>query len=214
MTKVELITVEVLPQSEVHAEVSLSSQAAFAEVVLGNLPGERGEPGEPGEPGQPGEPGADGADGRDGVDGADGADGKSLNPRGDYDAATTYERNDMVRDQQASWIALQTTLGNAPPVFPTESNAYWQIINHDSDFDGNVQVYVQTWAQGTTTGLEQKLLATDGRLAQTALAVPVTGTGRVQGERPYSKIKIFIALLIVALIAGGIGYLMATGQIQ
>ncbi len=39
-------------------------------------------------------------------------------------------------------------------------------------------------------------------------------TGRVQGERPYSPIKIAIAVIIGLLIAGGIGYLMATGEMN
>ena len=37
-------------------------------------------------------------------------------------------------------------------------------------------------------------------------------TGRVQGERPYSAIKIAIAVIIVAIIAAGVGYLYATGE--
>ncbi len=37
-------------------------------------------------------------------------------------------------------------------------------------------------------------------------------TGRVQGERPYSKIKIAIAVLTGALIAGAIGYVIAINQ--
>lgn len=37
-------------------------------------------------------------------------------------------------------------------------------------------------------------------------------TGRVQGERPWSPVKIAIAIVIFALIAGGVGYLIATGE--
>lgn len=37
-------------------------------------------------------------------------------------------------------------------------------------------------------------------------------TGRVQGERPYSAIKIAIAVVIAALIAGAIGYMIAMGE--
>ncbi|WP_170331774.1 TFIIB-type zinc finger domain-containing protein [Ruegeria arenilitoris] len=37
-------------------------------------------------------------------------------------------------------------------------------------------------------------------------------TGRVQGERPWSAIKITIAVLLGLLVAAGVGYLMATGQ--
>ncbi|WP_170383389.1 TFIIB-type zinc finger domain-containing protein [Ruegeria atlantica] len=37
-------------------------------------------------------------------------------------------------------------------------------------------------------------------------------TGRVQGERPWSAIKITVAVLLGLLVAAGVGYLMATGQ--
>ncbi|MES0824586.1 TFIIB-type zinc finger domain-containing protein [Ruegeria sp. SCP11] len=37
-------------------------------------------------------------------------------------------------------------------------------------------------------------------------------TGRVQGERPWSAIKVTIAVVFGLLVAAGIGYLMATGQ--
>ncbi|MFY2825787.1 TFIIB-type zinc finger domain-containing protein [Ruegeria sp. MALMAid1280] len=37
-------------------------------------------------------------------------------------------------------------------------------------------------------------------------------TGRVQGERPWSAIKITVAVVLGLLVAAGVGYLMATGQ--
>ena len=37
-------------------------------------------------------------------------------------------------------------------------------------------------------------------------------TGRVQGERPWSAIKITIAVILGLMIAAGVGYLLATGQ--
>jgi len=37
-------------------------------------------------------------------------------------------------------------------------------------------------------------------------------TGRVQGQRPYSAIKIAMAIIVVAVLAGAIGYLIATQQ--
>jgi len=37
-------------------------------------------------------------------------------------------------------------------------------------------------------------------------------TGRVQGERPYSMMKILVAVVIALLVATGIGYVLATGQ--
>lgn len=48
--------------------------------------------------------------------------------RGTYSGATAYETNDIVLDNGSTWIALQPTTGNAPPVLPTESNAYWRLL--------------------------------------------------------------------------------------
>lgn len=51
-----------------------------------------------------------------------------VNWQGEYSGATAYLENDVVRDNGSAWIALQDTTGNAPPVFPTTSNAYWELI--------------------------------------------------------------------------------------
>ncbi|MBP2508086.1 hypothetical protein J2855_001721 [Agrobacterium tumefaciens] len=48
--------------------------------------------------------------------------------RGAYSGATAYETNDIVLNNGSTWIALQPTTGNAPPVLPTESNAYWRLL--------------------------------------------------------------------------------------
>ncbi|WP_367354177.1 hypothetical protein [Agrobacterium pusense] len=48
--------------------------------------------------------------------------------RGSYSGATAYEANDIVLNNGSTWIALQPTTGNAPPVLPTESNAYWRLL--------------------------------------------------------------------------------------
>lgn len=48
--------------------------------------------------------------------------------RGAYSAVTAYEANDIVLDNGSTWIALQPTTGNAPPVLPAESNAYWRLL--------------------------------------------------------------------------------------
>ncbi|WP_421461305.1 fusion protein [Agrobacterium tumefaciens] len=48
--------------------------------------------------------------------------------RGTYSGATTYEANDIVLNNGSTWLALQSTTGNAPPVLPTESNAYWRLL--------------------------------------------------------------------------------------
>lgn len=48
--------------------------------------------------------------------------------RGVYSGATAYEANDIVLNNGSTWIALQSTTGNAPPVLPTESNAHWRLL--------------------------------------------------------------------------------------
>lgn len=48
--------------------------------------------------------------------------------RGTYSAGAAYEANDIVLDNGSTWIALQSTTGNAPPALPTESNAYWRLL--------------------------------------------------------------------------------------
>ncbi|EPE99545.1 hypothetical protein [Rhizobium grahamii] len=58
--------------------------------------------------------------------GATGATG--VNPRGAYDNATAYGVTDSVLDNGSTWIAIAPTTGNAPPVLPTTSNAYWQLL--------------------------------------------------------------------------------------
>lgn len=48
--------------------------------------------------------------------------------RGAYSGVTAYEANDIVLNNGSTWFALQPTTGNAPPVLPTESNAYWRLL--------------------------------------------------------------------------------------
>ncbi|WP_174020396.1 hypothetical protein G6L89_007245 [Agrobacterium fabrum] len=48
--------------------------------------------------------------------------------RGAYSGAAAYEANDIVLNNGSTWLALQPTTGNAPPVLPTESNAYWRLL--------------------------------------------------------------------------------------
>lgn len=48
--------------------------------------------------------------------------------RGAYAGATTYEANDIVLDNGSTWLARQTTTGNAPPTLPTESDANWRLL--------------------------------------------------------------------------------------
>lgn len=54
--------------------------------------------------------------------------GRGATPRGTYDPATAYVLDDAVLDNGSTWIALQDTTGNAPPILPTTSNAFWQLL--------------------------------------------------------------------------------------
>lgn len=51
-----------------------------------------------------------------------------VNFRGVYAGATSYARNDGVLYNGSSFVALQDTVGNAPPTLPAPSNAYWQLL--------------------------------------------------------------------------------------
>lgn len=51
-----------------------------------------------------------------------------VNWRGNYAAGTAYARNDAVYHNGSAFIALQATTGNAPPVLPTTSNAWWSVM--------------------------------------------------------------------------------------
>lgn len=48
--------------------------------------------------------------------------------QGDYSGAAAYVTGDIVQDQGSSWVATQSTTGNAPPSLPTTSNAFWQLL--------------------------------------------------------------------------------------
>lgn len=73
--------------------------------------------------------------------------------RGAYSGSASYEANDIVLNNGSTWLALQSTTGNAPPVLPTESNAYWRL-------------FARKGTDGTGTGdVVGPSSATDGYLA-------------------------------------------------
>lgn len=88
--------------------------------------------------------------------------------RGAYSGATAYAANDIVLDNGSTWIALQPTTGNAPPVLPAESNAYWRLLARkgtDGTGTGDVtgaasSVDGQFAAANGTTGKSIKFLTT------------------------------------------------------
>lgn len=50
--------------------------------------------------------------------------------RGPYSATETYREGNIVQHQDSSWLYInpEPTSGNAPPLLPTTSNAYWQVM--------------------------------------------------------------------------------------
>jgi hypothetical protein len=60
--------------------------------------------------------------------GPQGIPGGTLNWRGDYDPDTQYAANDGVRYGGRSFYAVQPTLGNAPPTWPDEDDAFWNLF--------------------------------------------------------------------------------------
>lgn len=48
--------------------------------------------------------------------------------QGAYSGATAYVLKDVVLDDGSLWIAKGATTGNAPPVLPTTSNTWWDLL--------------------------------------------------------------------------------------
>ena len=69
-----------------------------------------------------------------------------LMPKGDYNAATTYELLDLVTYQNSSYIAKGTTTGN----LPTDST-YWQL----SAYGGNIANLTENFAEIETSTIAQ-----------------------------------------------------------
>lgn len=88
--------------------------------------------------------------------------------RGAYSAATAYEANDIVLNNGSTWLALQPTIGNPPPVSPTESNAYWRLL-------------ARKGTDGTGTG---DVVGPTGGVANNDLAVFADTTGKLLKKAP------------------------------
>lgn len=75
-----------------------------------------------------GSQGVQGIQGEPGLDGSDGADGTIYTSRGDYSAATEYVVNDTVLFYGSTYVAIQDSVGQSPPMAYGESNAFWQLV--------------------------------------------------------------------------------------
>jgi hypothetical protein len=101
-----------------------------------------------------------------------------VNFRGAYSGATAYAKNDGVLYNGSSFVALQTTTGNAPPTLPTPANAYWQLL-------------AVKGADGTGTGdLVGPTGAVDGNIA-----VFDGTTGKLVRQMNQAQLKTFLGPL-------------------
>lgn len=88
--------------------------------------------------------------------------------RGTYSGVTAYEANDIVLNSGSTWLALQSTTGNAPPTLPTESNAYWRLL-------------ARKGTDGSGTG---DVVGPTGGVAVNDLAVFADTTGKLLKKAP------------------------------
>lgn len=107
--------------------------------------------------------------------------------RGAYSGATAYEANDIVLNNGSTWIALQPTTGNAPPVLPAESNAYWRLLaRKGTDGSGTGDVVGPSSAtDSSVAGFD----STTGKLLKVLSALQVRAAARVQSSSLRNKLR-------------------------
>jgi hypothetical protein len=102
---------------------------------------------------------------------------------GTYSPATAYVLDDAVLYNGSTWIALQSTTGNAPPTLPTTSNAYWQLLaRQGTDGAGTVNSVVagSGIAVDNTDPASPKISTVAPEIVKTAsYAIPLTDAGKV-----------------------------------
>lgn len=108
--------------------------------------------------------------------GDQGPTGRGPTPKGTYNPATAYVLDDAVLDNGSSWIALGPTTGNAPPVLPATSNAYWQLMaRKGTDGTGTGDVV------GPAGAVDNGMVAFDGNTGKlTKMANPAVSRGILQ----------------------------------
>ena len=77
--------------------------------------------------------------------------------RGAYSGATDYAKGNVAREAGSSWIALQPTTGNAPPIYPTTANDYWALLaakGQDGTGTGDVV--------GPASAIDERIAVWDG----------------------------------------------------
>lgn len=187
-----LVSVEVADQTKGQIEFDVHSSPAIVDIMVGGVggagnagpagpkgdsgepgePGELGEKGERGEKGDTGERGAPGERGEKGEPGSTGAQGPA-GPRGQIGAKG--DKGDQGDPGERGPAGVQ---GPAGPEGPQGPQGEAGTGGGESGMDVEAVAVI---ANGSTFGLEQKLLAEAGQPAKTVLAVGYTNSGRVQG---------------------------------
>ncbi|HEV7345461.1 MAG TPA: hypothetical protein VGN60_07495 [Devosia sp.] len=137
---------------------------------------------------------------------------RGVTPKGDYSGATAYVEGDAVLYNGSSWVALGATTGNAPPVLPTTSNAYWGLLARqgtDGTGTGDVVGPASSVAgrlagfDGTTGKLLKQMVPLDARLSAEAF-----GDYQINGLKP-DKMSTNVLRLYPGVVFGPDGQLVA-----
>jgi len=110
-----------------------------------------------------------------GVQGIQGIPGGTLAWKGPYNASTQYAANDGVLSTEGrAFYALQPTKGNAPPTYPTTTNAYWSLFA-EAGLDG-----IQADGSVAMTGaLTLTQIATPSEPAASKTAIYAKSDGKI-----------------------------------
>jgi hypothetical protein len=91
----------------------------------------------------------------------------NLRHKGVYDAGTTYYMNNIVEYNGSSYMALQTTVGNAPPTYPTQCNDYWCTMANgyafDAEYAANITVADAAGYYSSTSKTAETIFAEVGQ---------------------------------------------------
>jgi hypothetical protein len=105
--------------------------------------------------------------------------------KGAYSGATAYVKDDVVLFNNSTWIALQSTTGNAPPALPTTSNTWWSrlaakgvgdVSGPATNADGNLALW---------NGVNSKTLKDGGPITAAGLAMANIAGSPAANKLPY-----------------------------
>jgi|GEM_PF-6978510 len=118
---------------------------------------------------------------------------RGVTPRGAYSGATAYVEGDVVRDNGSSWVALGTTIGNAPPVYPTSSNDDWELLavkGQDGTGTGDVV--------GPASSVNNRIVVFSGPTGKSIAdsGVPLTFASQAEAEAGSENTKFVTSLRV------------------